>query len=163
MMIRRPLEGAQAKAYRSVCMRLGFLAQDFPHIQVAFKEASKHMSNPTVGGWSKLKRVARFLRGKPRCVQYFSYQEEVYKVIIKTDCDFAGDVIARKSISSVVFLHGRHFLRPSSTNQTVIVLSTGEAESAAVVKGCSIGLGAVAMAQDLGSKLSLEIQTDSSA
>ena len=29
----RLLEGTQARVYRSVCMRVGFLAQDSPHLQ----------------------------------------------------------------------------------------------------------------------------------
>eukprot|EP00959_Pyramimonas_sp_CCMP1952_P269925 5643432-Pyramimonas_sp.AAC.1 len=46
-----PLQGAnEAKAYRSLCMRLGFLAQDAPHLQCVANECCKRMAVPTVGG-----------------------------------------------------------------------------------------------------------------
>jgi hypothetical protein len=159
----RLLEGTQARLYRSVCMRVGFLAQDSPHLQYSAKEAARHMSSPTMGGWQRLKRLGRFLKGKPRCVQYFRRQRLVAKLIVKVDSDHAGCLETRKSSSSVYVFRGQHLLRSSSTTQTVQGLSTGESEFHAFVKACSIGLGAVAMARDMGEKLLLEIETDSSA
>ena len=55
-----PLEGPAATHYRSQCMRIGFLAQDCPHLQFQAKELARHMSQPTKGGLHRLKRVVRF-------------------------------------------------------------------------------------------------------
>eukprot|EP00959_Pyramimonas_sp_CCMP1952_P018311 387823-Pyramimonas_sp.AAC.1 len=52
-------------------MRRGFLAQDAPHLQCYGNQCCKHMAVPTTGGLARLKRVARFLKGEPRCVQSF--------------------------------------------------------------------------------------------
>ena len=40
----RPLEGALATRYRSMCMRIGFIAQDCPRLQFQAKELARHMS-----------------------------------------------------------------------------------------------------------------------
>ena len=40
----RPMQGAAARSFRSVCMRASFLARDWPCIQFAGKEASRHMA-----------------------------------------------------------------------------------------------------------------------
>ena len=52
-----------------------------------------------------------------------------------------------------------------ATNQAVIALSSGEAEYYGLVKGASMGLGAVAIIHDLGCEYenALEIRTDASA
>eukprot|EP00959_Pyramimonas_sp_CCMP1952_P305799 6399201-Pyramimonas_sp.AAC.1 len=61
-----PLQGAnEAKAHRSLCMLLGLLAQDAPHLQCVANKCCKHMAVPTVGWLARLKRVARFLKGEP--------------------------------------------------------------------------------------------------
>eukprot|EP00975_Prorocentrum_lima_P062146 12884046-Prorocentrum_lima.AAC.1 len=55
----QPLESQElCKAYRSICMRLGFLAQDAHHLAFAANKCCEHMSRPTRGGWARLKRAA---------------------------------------------------------------------------------------------------------
>ena len=144
-------------------MRVGFLAQDCPHLQFQAKELARHMSQPTKGGVQRLKRVVRFLRGHSRPVQEFVMQESVSQLVVYTDSDWAGDEVERKSTSGVYLFHGRHLLRSSSSTQSVIATSVGEAEFYAFVRGCSIGLGAIAMSKDLGRSFKLVIRTDSSA
>ena len=50
-----------------------------------------------------------------------------------------------------------------SSTQSVIATSVGEPEFYAFVRGCSIGLVAVSMAEDLHYDLRLVVRTDSSA
>ena len=54
-------------------------------------------------------------------------------------------------------------IKPWSSTQPLIALSSGEGEYSGVVKGASVGLGVQAMLKDLGVELSLEILTDASA
>ena len=160
----RPLAGTQAKIYRSVCMRLGYLAQDAPHLQFAANKACKHMSNPISGGWNRLKRVARFLVGAPRALQVFRQQVAPTKLVMKVDSDWAMDLLDRKSTSATYLFHGCNLIRSATSTQTVVALSSGEAEFSAFVKGTSIGLGAVSLFEDLGAgTLRLVVETDSSA
>ena len=58
----QPLEGPQVSEYRSCTVRLGYLAQDLPHLQLVANKVAKYMAAPIVGGYNRLKRAARFLR-----------------------------------------------------------------------------------------------------
>jgi hypothetical protein len=159
----RPLEGDACTRFRSGTMRLAYLAQDAPHLQYCVKEAARHMANPTQGAMQRLKRIARFLAGNPRCVQRMYEQGFVDHFSVCVDSNFAGCLQTRKSTSSVYLFHGDHLLRSSATTQGAVTLSTGEAEFAAMVKGASIGFGAVSMARDWGREMKLHVYTDSSA
>ena len=109
-------------------MRIGFIAQDRIEIQYAWKEVTRHMSQPTAGGMCRLKRLGRFLKSKPRCAQVFKQQESPKFLTGRVDSDFAGCLTTRKSTSSTQLIHGNHLLRSSATTQSVQALSSGEAE-----------------------------------
>ena len=80
-----------------------------------------------------------------------------------TDTDFAGDLLDRKSTSATFTFHGIHLIKSTVSTQTVIALSSGEAEFAGMVKGASVGLGVRALMKDLGHEKKLRLHTDSSA
>ena len=54
-------------------------------------------------------------------------------------------------------------LKTWSTTQTVVALSSGEAEYYAALKGASEGLGMQSMARDLGVELKIVVHTDANA
>ena len=58
---------------------------------------------------------------------------------------------------------GQHMIKSWSTTQSVIALSSGEAEYYSMVKGGSVGLGAQAMLREMGVELNLVIKCDASA
>ena len=60
---------------------------------------------------------------------------------------------------------GSHTIRKWSKHQSVIALSSGEAEYYGMVKGASVGLGIRALMKDLGWEYhkSIEVKTDASA
>ena len=61
-------------------------------------------------------------------------------------------------------MHGRHLLKSWSTTQTVVALSSGEAEYYGAVKGACEAIGIVGLIQDLrGQRTRIELSTDSSA
>ena len=60
-------------------------------------------------------------------------------------------------------MFGAHCLKTWSSTQSVIALSSGEAEFYGIVKGAAVVLGAVSLAQDLGLALKARVHTDSSA
>ena len=62
------LDHERFKKYQSICARAHFLALDRMDIQYASKECCKAMSKPTLKDWAKLKRLGRYLVGKPRLV-----------------------------------------------------------------------------------------------
>ena len=59
------LEGAEITLYRALAARLNYLAQDRPDIQYAAKEISRRMSQPRVGDWKAVRRMARYLISHP--------------------------------------------------------------------------------------------------
>ena len=54
------------KRYRSVIMKLNYLAVDRPDIQWAVRRCAKNMSSPNEEDQERLKRVGRDLKGRPR-------------------------------------------------------------------------------------------------
>ena len=71
----REMSSRDATAYRAVTARLNFLSLDRPDLQFSCEEASRRMARPCNGDWGPLKRIARYILGKPRIVHMFSWQE----------------------------------------------------------------------------------------
>ena len=55
--------------------RANYLALDRPDIQYAVKEMCREMSNPTRGDLRRLRRLGRYLVGRPRSVWSFKFQD----------------------------------------------------------------------------------------
>ena len=71
-----PLEG-QAKAnYQTQAARANYLCLDRPDISFATKETMRRLSNPTTDDEAALKKLGKYLLGKPRVVSNFKYGEE---------------------------------------------------------------------------------------
>ena len=94
-----------------------------------------------------------------------SYQRNDRTITAWTDSDFAGCIKSRKSTSAGVIMLGNHLVKSWSTNQTVIALSSGEAEYYSMVKAGSVALGIESLMKDLGVEDtgSIAIKTDASA
>ena len=86
----RELDAFHATKYRAMTARGNYLAQDRSDIQFAVKELIRGMAKPTWEDWNNLKRLARYLRGKPRAVLKYDYQSEGRKLTVWSDTDFAG-------------------------------------------------------------------------
>jgi hypothetical protein len=84
-------------------------------------------------------------------------------VRVYVDSDFAGCHKTRKSTSGGAVTWGNGTLKTWSKTQTVIALSTGEAELAAIVKGSTEALGIKSLLEDFGISVSLTICSDASA
>eukprot|EP00439_Symbiodinium_sp_Y106_P030429 s6148_g3.t1 len=136
---------------------------DRPDIIYSVKEAARDMSRPTEKSWLKLKRLARYLMGKPRLVWTFADQNWVGKFVIKSDSDDAGCKETRKSTSSGSLFHGSHLIKCYSSTQHVLSLSSAESEFYAGLKAASVLLGALAMAADFRFELKGELHMDASA
>ena len=60
-------------------------------------------------------------------------------------------------------MRGRHLVKHWSVTQSVVTLSSAEAELGGITKGASTSLGLIAVAKDLGMVWDLTLQTDSTA
>ena len=157
------LEGAEASKYRAVTARINFLAQDRVELLFAAKECSRHMSAPCRGDFGPLKRIGRFLLGRPRSVVMYKWQDAPTSFTVYTDSNWAGCKATRKSTSGATFMHGCHLLKAFARTQANIALSSAEAELYATVLAASEGLGMKAMARDFAMSLSPYLNVDASA
>jgi hypothetical protein len=123
-----PLSSEQVLVFRSACMRLCYLALDRPELQFSSKEVARHMASPTRMAWGDLKRAVRFLVSAPWVVLRYPRQSARGLLDIFSDSGWSGCPRARRSASSTVVLHGSHCIRTASTTQSLIALSSGEAE-----------------------------------
>ena len=143
--------------------RANLLASDRPDIAFAVKELCRAMSSPTTRDSDALKRLARYLLGRPRVIMHLGWQDTPGALDVYTDSDWAGCVRTRKSTSGGAVLRGRHVLKTWSGTQATIALSSAEAELIALVKGAAEGLALRSLIADLGEECSLRVHVDSSA
>ena len=86
----------------------------------------------------KLKRIARDLRGRQRCVLNFPWAGKLDDVIhVTVGADWAGDSKTRCSTSGGVLAIGPRFtVRHWSVTQATVPLSSAKSEAKAITKGC---------------------------
>lgn len=158
-----PLDGQAASLYRAGAARCNFLGIDRPDIQYSAKEISRAMSNPTKGDLRKLHRMARYLKQFPRAVFMYRHQVLPESLNVYSDSNWAGCLRTRKSTQGGAVMHGSHCVKSWSTTQSIIALSSGEAEYYGVVKASSIGLGCKALLKDININVKLNVHTDAEA
>ena len=157
------LGAADAKVYRAASARANYMAIDRSDIRLADKELTRHMSKPRNKDYKQLVHLGKYLLGKPRIVTKYEYQNN-YKIIdVWSDTDHAGCLETRKSTTGGIIMFGNHSIKHWSSTQTLIALSSGEAEYYGCVRAGSHLLGISSMMQDLGTKKKrLRIKTDAS-
>ena len=92
------------------------------------------MSKPNRRDQKALKIMSRYLIGRERAVSKYSYQQAYTNIEIWVDTDYAGCRKTRKSTSGGIIRLGSHVVKTWSTTQSVIALSSGEAEYYGMVK-----------------------------
>ena len=157
------LEGPAATMYRSIAARCNYLASDRPDIQFAVKRCCKAMCRPCRGDLARLKRLGRYLKGRPRLVQVFQWQGEIDTLDIYVDSDWAGDRRTRKSTSAGAIFWGSHLIRSWSKDQDIIALSSAEAELHAASYGAMQLKGLKSLSRDVGLEFKLNVHIDASA
>ena len=157
-----PLDKAEASMYRSCVARANYLAQDRADIAYAVKEACRDMANPKASSWEKVKRVVRYLKGEPRVVYEYNWQNQE-DISVYVDTDWAGCFKTRKSTSGGAIMRGGHLLKHWSSTQQTVALSSGEAELKGIVKGAAEGMGIQNIAKNINIHYDIHLYTDSSA
>ena len=154
------------KQFRSLVASINYMSIDQPDLQYACKEACREMAAPSDESWIKLKRLARYLVGRPEVVWRYPWKDGHGAWRVYVDSDWAGDAATRKSTSGGAILLGDHCIKTWSTTQSTIALSSCEAEYYALVDGAARTLGLQAAARELGievDEVAVEAATDSSA
>ena len=76
----------------------------------------------------ELERLGRYLVKNRRCVLTCARRTSDATLQVHVDSDGAGDLLGRKSTTGVILRRGKHLLRHMSCLQTLVALSSGEAE-----------------------------------
>ena len=129
--------------------RLNFLAPDRPDIAYAAKGLARAMSNPSNGDWLRLKRLDRYIKGRPRLQQVYHRQPAQSSVTIYSDADWAGCKQTRKSTTGGCIMIGGHATKGWSKTQALVALSSGESELHAALKSAAETLGFMCTLKDL--------------
>ena len=79
------------------------------------------------------------------------------------DSDWAGDLLGIKSTTGVIVRRGKHLLGHMSCLQTLVSLSSGEAEYYTLIRGANTSLGIQAHYQDWMIDVPIQVYSDSSA
>ena len=158
-----PLGAQEATQYRSLTMRAAYLAQDRADLGEAVKALSRHMKEPNARDLQDLKKLGRYLKGRPRAFYQFRPQRHQGTITVYVDTDHAGCLVTRKSTTGMNATLGNHTVRTGSNMQTTIALSSGESEYYGLVKGCAAGLGLQSLLRDWGLDWKVVVKSDSSA
>ena len=150
---------AGSTLYRSLVMKLAYVAQDRIDISEPVKCLTRHMKEPRSGHMQELKRLGRYLVKNRRCVLTYARQTSDATLQVHVDSDWAGDLLGRKSTTGVIVRIGKHLLRHMSCLQTLVAPTSGEAEYHALIRGACTSLGI----QDWMVHGIIQINSDSSA
>ena len=113
------------RRYRSLAAKFNYYSMDRPDLLYPVKELMRKMSNPDESDEVALKRVARYLIGKPREVTRFIWAPIGNVITTFVDSDFAGCLRTRTSISGGVTFWGDHLVKTWSKTQATVAKSQG--------------------------------------
>jgi hypothetical protein len=157
------LSPQDATIFRGVVARGNYMSIDRSDTRFAIKELARRMSKPRNIDYKQLIHFGRYLRGKPRVINHFGYQKDWKIMDVWSDTDHAGCYETRKSTTGGIVMFGTHAIKHWSSTQTLISLSSGEAEYSGCVRAAAHGLGVRSMLQDLGvTGKRLRVKTDAS-
>ena len=128
--------------YAMVCTR--------PDIAQAVGLVSRYMANPGKTHWEAVKYIFRYLRGTPDHGLVFGGRDRDFSLVGFCDSDYAGDRDRRKSTSGYVFTIGGTAISWRARLQTIVALSTTEAELIAAVEAAKEALYLRRLLCDLG-------------
>ena len=157
------LIGEDVSMFRGVAARSNYLGMDRPDIMYTAKEICREMSAPTTRSLRRVKRLARFLKERPRLVWKYPMQEEQEVMDVYADASWAGCRVSRKSTSGGCIMLGRHCLKAWAKTQAVIALSSAESELYGIVRASCEGLGLGTLLKELGREVKCRVHVDASA
>ena len=100
------------------------MAQDRAELQYPVRELCRCMWAADNDAWGRLKRLVRYLVGRPRAVMQFKWQAFEDVLDVYSDANWAGCRASRKSTSGGTLLWGKVRLRSYSKTQATIAQSS---------------------------------------
>lgn len=158
-----PLNGADAALFKHLTGMALYLSLDRPSIQFAVCDIASGMANPKVIDTLKPRKLAKFLKKQPRETWVFNFQDCPRELWVHTDSDWASDESTRRSMSCCVERFGSHVIDCSCGRQSVVALSSGEAEFYSMTRGAASGIQTTQIFAGFGYDLIQVMKCDSSA
>ena len=121
------------------------------------------MSEPKVVHQLQVVRVARYVLQHPGETWLFGYQADPKTLYVYTDTDWAADELTRKSVSCTVERYGSHMIDCSVAKQSLVALSSGEAEFYGIVRAVATSKQTSQILEQIGMQSEVTIASDSSA
>nr|GEW90171.1 retrovirus-related Pol polyprotein from transposon TNT 1-94 [Tanacetum cinerariifolium] len=129
--------------YAMVCTR--------PDLAYAVSVVSRYMHNPGKIHWEAVKCIIRYLKGTSNIgLSFEKGRASPNGVVGYVDFDYAGDLDARKSLSSYIFSHCCSAINWYSSLQAITTLSTIEAEYISSTEGVKEAIWIRAMVNEFG-------------
>ena len=125
----------EIRAHRGNVARVVYLAHDRMDLSVSACLLATSMANPRGSDQARLKRVGRYLKGRPLYCQLYRWQSETTQITLQTDSDWVTCQNTRRSKSGGVIFVGVHPVSHWCRLQTQVALSSGEAELYSSVHG----------------------------
>ncbi len=125
-----------------------------PDIAFAVNMVCRAMSDPSIDDWMRVKRILRYLVGTTSLGLWFRHQDSIAEgkplLFAFSDSDWAGDPIGRRSTSGYVCFVAGAPVAWSSRKQSVVALSTMEAEYIAMASVARETMSLRALLLELG-------------
>lgn len=134
------LEGSRKEDYAHCVGVARFMVNNRGDTGFAVRELSKRLRNPTEADWTRLTRLARYLKGTIHIAVFIPVEGEMKYLDMVSDTDWAGDRLERKSTACGCISCGGAPQMEYTRGQELQALSSGEAEFyggvSAVAEGC---------------------------
>ena len=114
---------------------LYFMTKIGPCLSNATRELSSHMSNPDQVHWDAMGRVVGFLKSYEKFALVYRAPEELRGISI-SDATYASDPESRVSITGGIDTYGGMLIETTSKKQSIVTLSSAEAELVAYTNRC---------------------------
>ena len=124
-------EFVNSTVYKSLVGSLRYLTITRPDIVYGVGLVSRYMETPRESHWLAAKRILRYIRGTLNYGLFYNFGEDA-KLFGYSDSDWGGDQDERKSTTGYVFFLGSTAFSWTSKKQSIVALSSCEAEYVAV-------------------------------
>ncbi|GJZ52157.1 putative ribonuclease H-like domain-containing protein [Tanacetum coccineum] len=121
--------------YRSMIRSLMYLTTSRPDIMFAVCACAKFQVTPKISHLLVVKRIFRYLKGKPTLSLWYS-RDSPFELVAYTDSDYAIATQDRKSTTRGCQFLGNRLISWQCKKQTVVATSTTEAEYMAAFSCC---------------------------
>nr|GEU69824.1 retrovirus-related Pol polyprotein from transposon TNT 1-94 [Tanacetum cinerariifolium] len=121
--------------YRSMIGSLMYLTASRPNIMFAICACARHQVTPKECYFHAVKRIFRYLKGHPKLGLWYP-KESPFDLVSFSDSDYGGATQDRKSTTRGCQFLGRRLISWQCKKQTIMAISTTEAEYVAAASCC---------------------------